>query len=97
MASITLVSDLTLETATDASISNPSGGTDIVSITWDSGVEISSYSRVYTPYVPSARTPIPALTLESADNAHLARGRTISRVQSPDTVKFSPEQSTVTK
>ena len=45
MASITLVSDLTLETATDASISNPSGGTDIVSITWDSGVEISSYSE----------------------------------------------------
>jgi hypothetical protein len=80
MASITLVSDLTLETATDASISNPSGGTDIVSITWDSAVEISSYSRVYTPYVPSARTPIPALTLESADNAHLARGRsTVTR------------------
>tara|TARA_B100002019_G_C21265335_1_gene599108 strand:+ start:412 stop:687 length:276 start_codon:yes stop_codon:yes gene_type:complete len=79
MANIPLKSDISLQTATDASISNQTFGTQIVGVTWDTAPELSSIVKLRSAFIPENITIISGIQ-PSEGAASLARGRsTVTR------------------
>jgi len=78
MANISLKSDISLQTATDASISNQTFGTQIVDVTWDTALELGSIVKLRSAFVPEN---INTSGIQSGEGASsLARGRsTVTR------------------